>query len=55
MGFLDRLGRLFRANFNDLLNKAEDPAKILDQSVIDMQTDLEKLREAVANAIASQK
>ncbi len=55
MGFFDRLSRLFRANLNDLLNKAEDPAKILDQSVIDMQADLERLRDAVANAIASQK
>ncbi len=54
MGFLDRLGRLFRANFNDFLNKAEDPAKILDQSVVDMQSDLERLRKAVATAMASQ-
>ena len=33
----------------------EDPAKILDQSVADMQADLVKLRQAVATAIASQK
>jgi phage shock protein A len=33
----------------------EDPAKILDQSVADMQADLIKLRQAVATAIASQK
>ena len=32
----------------------EDPAKILDQSVADMQSDLVKLRQAVALAIASQ-
>ena len=55
MGFFDRLSRLLRSNLNNLLNKAEDPAKILDQSVIDMQADLERLREAVANAMASQK
>ncbi len=55
MGFFDRFSRLLRANLNNLLNKAEDPATILDQSVIDMQADLERLREAVANAIASQK
>ena len=34
---------------------AEDPVKILDQSVADMQADLVKLRQAVAIAIASQK
>jgi phage shock protein A len=55
MGFFDRLSRLLRANLNDLVSKAEDPAKILDQSVADMQADLVKLRQAVASAIASQK
>ena len=55
MGFFDRLSRLLRANLNDLVSKAEDPAKILDQSVTDMQADLVKLRQAVATAIASQK
>ena len=55
MGFFERLSRLFRANLNDLVSRAEDPAKILDQSVADMQADLIKLRSAVATAIASQK
>ena len=55
MGFFDRLSRLLRANLNDLVSKAEDPVKILDQSVADMQEDLVKLRQAVATAIASQK
>jgi phage shock protein A len=55
MGFFDRLSRLLRANLNDLVSKAEDPALILDQSVADMQADLIKLRQAVATAIASQK
>jgi hypothetical protein len=48
MGFFDRLSRLLRANLNDLVSKAEDPALILDQSVADMQADLIKLRQAVA-------
>nr|AUG32774.1 chloroplast membrane-associated 30 kD protein-like protein [Paulinella longichromatophora] len=55
MGFFDRLSRLLRANLNELVSKAEDPAKILDQSVADMQSDLVRLRQAVAIAIASQK
>ncbi len=55
MGFFDRLSRVLRANLNDLVSKAEDPVKILDQSVVDMQADLVKLRQAVAMAIASQK
>ena len=55
MGFFERLSRLFRANLNDMVSRAEDPAKILDQSVMDMQSDLVKLRTAVATAVASQK
>jgi phage shock protein A len=55
MGFFDRLSRLFRANANAVISSMEDPSKILDQSVEDMQRDLVKLRQAVATAIASQK
>mgnify|MGYP001399266509 CR=1 FL=1 len=55
MGLIDRLSRLLRANLNAFVSDAEDPIKILDQSVTDMQEDLVKLREAVAMAIASQK
>ncbi len=55
MGFFDSLSRLIRSNLNALVRGAEDPIKILDQSVADMQEDLVKLRQAVAMAIASQK
>ncbi|MDJ0647345.1 MAG: PspA/IM30 family protein [Xenococcaceae cyanobacterium MO_188.B19] len=55
MGLFDRLGRVFRANLNDLVSKAEDPEKVLEQAVIDMQEDLIQLRQAVARAIASKK
>lgn len=55
MGLLDRLGRVIRANLNSLVNQAEDPEKILEQTVQDMQEDLIKLRQAVAQAIATQK
>jgi phage shock protein A len=55
MGLFDRIGTLLRANVNDMVSKAEDPEKILEQAVMDMQEDLVKLRQAVASAIASQK
>lgn len=55
MGLVDRILRLIRANLNDLLGQAEDPEKILEQAVEDMQQDLIQLRQAVASAIASQK
>ncbi|NJL22985.1 MAG: PspA/IM30 family protein [Leptolyngbyaceae cyanobacterium SM1_3_5] len=55
MGLLDRLWRLIRANLTSLIDKAEDPEKILEQTVIDMQDDLIRLRQSVAQAIATQK
>ncbi len=55
MGLFDRLSRVVRANINDLVSKAEDPEKVLDQAVMDMQEDLVQLRQAVARAIATQK
>lgn len=55
MGLFDRIGRVVRANLNDLVSKAEDPEKILEQTITDMNEDLVQLRQAVAQAIASQK
>lgn len=55
MGLFDRISRVVRANLNDVVSKAEDPEKVLEQSIIDMQEDLIQLRQAVAQAIASQK
>lgn len=55
MGLFDRISRVVRANLNDVVSKAEDPEKILEQSIIDMQEDLVQLRQAVAQAIATQK
>jgi phage shock protein A len=55
MGLFDRIGRVVRANVNSLISGAEDPEKILEQTVIEMQHDLTQLRQAVAQAIATQK
>lgn len=55
MGLFDRVGRLMKANINDLVSKAEDPEKILEQAILEMQENLVKLRQGVAQAIASQK
>jgi len=55
MGLFDRISRVVRSNLNDMVSKAEDPEKILEQTLIEMQEDLVQLRQAVAQAIASQK
>ena len=55
MGLIDRILRVIRTNLNSLIGQAEDPEKILEQTVADMQENLIQLRQAVAQAIATQK
>jgi len=55
MGLIDRILRVIRANLNNLIGQAEDPEKVLEQAVEEMQQDLIQLRQAVAQAIATQK
>lgn len=55
MGLFDRLSRVVRANLNDLVSKAEDPEKVLEQTIMDMGEDLVQVRQAVARSIAEQK
>jgi phage shock protein A len=52
MGIFSRLKRILGAEANNVLGKAEDPGKILEQAVIEMQENLGKMRSAVATAIA---
>ena len=51
----NRLGRVIGSYANSLVESAEDPEKILDQAVLEMQEDLVKMRQASAQVIASQK
>lgn len=55
MGLFDRIRRVVSANLNDLVSKAEDPEKMLEQAIVEMQEDLVQLRQGVAQAIAAQK
>ena len=55
MGLFDRISRVVRSNLNDIVSNAEDPEKMLEQSVLEMQEDLVQLRQGVAQAIAAQK
>lgn len=55
MSLLDRLSRLIRANLSDLLRRAEDPEKIIDQALEDMKGALREAREGVATAMAEGK
>jgi phage shock protein A len=55
MNLLDRISRLIRANLNDLLRRAEDPEKIIEQALLDMKKALKEAREQVAAAMAEAK
>ena len=55
MGLLDRITRAVKAGINSVLGDTEDPEKMLEQTVMDMEGDLIRLRQSVAQAIATQK
>jgi len=50
-----RVGRVISSYTNSLINSAEDPEKMLDQVVVEMNEDLVKMRQASAQVMASQK
>jgi len=55
MGIFSRLKTVISSNINDLISKAEKPEKMLNQLIIDMQTQLLESKKAVALAIADEK
>ncbi|MBI4787658.1 MAG: PspA/IM30 family protein [Chloroflexi bacterium] len=55
MGILDRMSQVLRANINDLLNHAEDPEKMLNQILRDMEDSLRQGQAQVAEQIAQEK
>jgi phage shock protein A len=48
------VGTLLRANLNDLVEKAEDPERMLKQIVLDMENQLIQVKTQVAIAIADE-
>jgi phage shock protein A len=55
MGIFARLGSLIKSNLNDLISRAEDPEKMLNQVLLDMQQQLVDAKKSVAVAIADEK
>jgi phage shock protein A len=55
MGILERISSLIKANINELLDEAEDPEKMLNQLIRDMEEGYREAREQVINAMADQK
>src|SRR3984893_11546725 len=54
MALLERVSTLVRANLNDLIDKAEEPEKMIKQVILDMQNQLMQVKTQVAIAIADQ-
>jgi phage shock protein A len=55
MGIMDRMATVIKSNLNHLINKAEDPEKMLDQILIEMRQQLVEAKREVAVAIADEK
>jgi phage shock protein A len=54
MALLERVSTLVRANLNDLIDKAEEPEKMLKQLILDMENQLLQVKTQVAVAMADQ-
>jgi len=54
MALMERVATLVRANLNDLIDKAEEPEKMIKQVILDMQNQLMQVKTQVAIAIADQ-
>ena len=55
MGIFSRLAQLIKSNINDLISKSEDPEKMLNQVVLDMNNQLVEAKKQVAASIADEK
>lgn len=55
MGIFDRFKRVVKSNLNDMISKAENPEKMLNQLIIDMNQQLIESKKSVASAIADEK
>ena len=55
MGILTRIFNLFRATTSDLLDKAEDPEKMIKQMISDLENQKKKAKEQMTEALALQK
>jgi phage shock protein A len=54
MALLERVSTLIRANLNDLIDKAEEPEKMIKQVILDMENQLIQVKTQVAVALADQ-
>ena len=54
MGILERFTDIIKANINDLLDRAEDPAKMIDQYLRDLTENLAEVKKETAGVMAQE-
>ncbi len=54
MGILNRFSEIIKANINDMLDKAEDPSKMIDQYLRELTDDLAEVKEETAGVMAEE-
>lgn len=55
MGILARFNDIIKANINAVIDKMEDPAKMIDQYLLNMMDDLAEVKKETAGVIAEEK
>lgn len=55
MAIFQRLGDLIKSNVNDLIDRAEDPEKMVKQIIIDMEKQVNSATQALGQAMGSEK
>lgn len=55
MGIFDRFNRVLKSNLNSLVDRAEDPGKLLDQTVLDMENELKKAKKDLVTQLGTAK
>ena len=55
MNIIERIDKIFKANINAILDKAEDPAKMIDETLRELYEDLAEVKEHTAAVMADEK
>jgi len=55
MAFFERIADILKANINDMIDKAEDPVKMVKQLILEMEDQVDEATRALGQAMGSQK
>lgn len=55
MGIFSRLNTVIKSNLNSLVDKAEDPEKLIGQTVIDMKQEVKRAKRELVSTMATSK